>query len=156
VHLRPGFGVFDLKGFEQLKDLKPSIMQFPTDRSALEQVLSWFDQLYQPSIPTIVWLQCKLAVAEGFTNAARHAHRGLPPNVPIDIEVTLFPQGLEIRIWDQGPPFDLISWLQSSEQLVDQHAGGGRGIAIMQKIADKLSYTRTDDNRNCLLIVKFY
>jgi serine/threonine-protein kinase RsbW len=39
---------------------------------------------------------------------------------------------------------------------VDEQAGGGRGIAILQKIADHLSYKRTDDNRNCLLIVKCY
>ncbi|MEO8893751.1 MAG: anti-sigma regulatory factor, partial [Coleofasciculaceae cyanobacterium] len=32
----------------------------------------------------------------------------------------------------------------------------GRGIAILQKIADKLSYTRTSDNRNCLLMVKTF
>jgi len=156
VRLRPGLGVVDLKGFEQLKDLKKFMRQFPTDRTALEEVLLWFEEFNQPSIPRTVWIQCQLALAEGFTNAVRHAHKDLPTNVPIDIEVTLFPQSLELRIWDQGPPFDLEQRLQHLEQSVDEHSGGGRGIAILQKIADHLSYKRTDDNRNCLLIVKCY
>lgn len=139
-----------------MKDLQKSIQQFPTDLNALDQVLSWFDQLTHPPIPTIVWLQCKLAIAEAFTNAARHAHKNLPASVPIEIEVSLLSHCLEIRIWDFGPPFDLEQKLQSPSLLPDTHAGGGRGLAIMQKIADKLTYTRTDDNRNCLLIVKFY
>ena len=122
----------------------------------LEQVLSWFDQLHQPFIPTKVWLQCQLAIAEGFTNAVRHAHKGLPTDVPIKIEVTLCPQHLELRIWDHGPPFDLEQWFQAHEQKVDSSSGGGRGLEILKKIADQLSYTRTDDNRNCLLLVKHY
>lgn len=139
-----------------MKDFKQSIKQVPTDLKALDQLLSWFDQLYQPSIPKKAWLQCQLALAEGFTNAVRHAHKDLSPNVPIDIEVTLFPEYMELRIWDQGPPFDLERRLQSQEHKVNEQAGGGRGIAIMQKIADKLSYRRTEDNRNCLLITKAY
>ena len=35
-------------------------------------------------------------------------------------------------------------------------SGGGRGVIILHKIADRLSYTRQGDNRNCLLIVKNY
>jgi len=146
----------DLKGFEQLKNFQTSIKQVPTDLQTLDEVLSWFDQLKQPSIPKKVWLQCQLALAEGFTNAVRHAHKNLSADVPIDIEVKIFPDSLEIRIWDHGPSFDLEQWLQSRGQQVNEQAGGGRGIAILQKIADKLSYRRTDDDRNCLLIRKSY
>lgn len=139
-----------------MKDFIKSSQQVPSDLKALDQVLSWFDQFNQPSIPKKAWLQCQLALAEAFTNAVRHAHKELPTNIPIDIELTLFPQSLELRIWDQGPPFDLEKRLQQMEQEVDVGSGGGRGIVILQKIADKLSYTRTDDHRNCLLIVKLY
>lgn len=139
-----------------MKDFHQSSKQVKSDIKALEQVLSWFDQLNQLCIPKKVWLQCQLALAEGFTNAVRHAHKDLPADVSIDLEVTLFPQYLEMRIWDQGPPFDLEQWLQNHAQKQDSMGGGGRGIEILQKIADKLSYTRTNDNRNCLLIVKRY
>ena len=39
---------------------------------------------------------------------------------------------------------------------IDEIPSGGIGIKIIGKIADKLSYTRTSDGRNCLLIVKYY
>ena len=38
----------------------------------------------------------------------------------------------------------------------DEIPSGGVGIKIIGKIADQLSYTRTSDSRNCLLIVKYY
>lgn len=139
-----------------MKAIKQAILEFPTDLKALDQVLSWFQQIHQPSIPRKVWLQCELAMAEGFTNAVRHAHKGLPVDTPINIEVTLFPNSLEMRIWDCGPPFDLEQRLKQLSESVNPHATGGRGLAILQKIADRLSYTRTEENRNCLSIVKHY
>ena len=148
--------VVDVKDFEELEKLKTSIQQFPSDLKALESVLGWFDQFKPSSVRQKVWLQCQLALAEGFTNAVRHAHKDAPEDVSIDLEVTLFPQRLEFRIWDQGPPFDLEQRLRDQKLQINPQSGGGRGIAILQKIADHLSYTRTDDNRNCLLIVKCY
>ncbi|NEQ85281.1 MAG: ATP-binding protein [Moorea sp. SIO2I5] len=148
--------VVDVKDFEELEKLKTSIQKFPSDLKALEKALGWFDQFKPSSVRQKVWLQCQLALAEGFTNAVRHAHKDLPEDVSIDVEVTLFPQRLELRIWDQGPPFDLEQRLTDIKQQMNPQSGGGRGIAILQKIADHLSYTRTDDNRNCLLIVKCY
>lgn len=156
MHLRPGCSVVDLKGFEQLKDFHKYIKQFPSDIEALDQILSWFNQLSQPSIPRIVWLQYQLALAEGFTNAVRHAHKDLSKDVSIEIEFTIAPQCLELRIWDCGPPFDLEGRIRELEHRVDRDSPGGRGLLILQKISDQLSYTRTDDNRNCLLVTKFY
>ncbi|MCA1992852.1 MAG: ATP-binding protein [Coleofasciculus sp. S288] len=131
-------------------------LQVDTNLNALSQVLSWFDQFQRPSIPTDIWLQCKTALAEGFDNAVCHAHEQLSPEAPIDIEITIFTQSIEIRIWDCGPAYDFESQLQQLPEEIDELAERGRGLSIMQKIADHLSYTRTPDNRNCLLIVKSY
>lgn len=139
-----------------MKVIEQALLQFPTDLKALDHVLSWFNQVHRPSIPRKVWLQCELALAEGFTNAVRHAHKDLSIDTLIDIEVTLLPNRLEIRVWDSGPPFNLEQRLKETSELVNPNATGGRGIDILQKIADQLSYTRTEDNRNCLLIVKHY
>lgn len=147
--------MFDLRGFGQLKNFQ-NTNKFSTDLKELDLVLSWFDELKQPQIPKKVWLQCQLALAEGFTNAVRHAHKDLSPEVPIDIEIILSPHRLEMRIWDHGQPFDLEEKCRNQQKKVDDQAGGGRGIAILQRIADKLTYRRTPDNRNCLLIVKDY
>jgi serine/threonine-protein kinase RsbW len=124
------------------------------DLKALDQLLHDFDQLYQPWIPKKDWLQCQLALAEGFTNAVRHAHRHLPPEIPIEVEIVLSQQNMEVRIWDYGSPFDLDGFLKDVARQNDQLAGHGQGLVILQKIAARLSYTRAKGDRNCLLIVK--
>jgi serine/threonine-protein kinase RsbW len=136
--------------------LQQATIRTNTDVSALVQVLAWFDQFNHPIIPEDTWLQCQLALAEGFTNAVRHAHSGKPAETPIDIEVKVLKQGLEIRIWDSGAGFDLNQTLNMLPPLPEQTAIGGRGLKLMQHIADHLSYTPTDDQRNCLLIAKHY
>ncbi|WP_242059940.1 ATP-binding protein [Oscillatoria sp. FACHB-1407] len=125
-----------------------------TDLHALAQVLAWFDQFNHSMIPHPVWLQCQLALAEGFTNAVRHAHRGQPNDTAIDIEVTISDGCLEIRIWDVGAGFDLEKTLAKLSQEVNYEAEGGRGLKLMKRMADVLTYTRTDDERNCLLVIK--
>jgi serine/threonine-protein kinase RsbW len=139
-----------------LQPLYKSSLQVNTDLNTLAQVLEWFDQLNGPPVPYHAWLECQLALAEGFTNAVRHAHKGLPINVPIDMEVRVYPDQLEIRIWDYGQPFDLHQRLEAMPQELDSEAEGGRGLRLMQRIADALSYTRFSDERNCLLLVKKY
>ncbi|UBF28303.1 ATP-binding protein [Kovacikia minuta CCNUW1] len=139
-----------------MQPIHRAYLQVNTDLNALTEVLSWFDQFNGPPLSYQTWLQCQLALAEGFTNAVRHAHQGQPLELPIDIEVTVLSACLEIRIWDQGEPFNLRQKLDSLPQEMDSDAEGGRGLKLMQRIADSLSYTRTSDNRNCLLIVKHY
>lgn len=136
-------------------------LQVPSSLDGLAKVLSWFDQLYQSSIPKAIWIRCQLALAEGFTNAVRHAHQGLSSDVPIDLQVTILEQQIEIRIWDQGAPFDLMQKIREMPNDIDHQTGGerslkggGRGLKLMRDIADDLNYERTADGRNCLIIVK--
>ncbi|MBF2029925.1 MAG: ATP-binding protein [Oscillatoriales cyanobacterium C42_A2020_001] len=139
-----------------LQPLHKAFLQVNTDLDALAQVLEWFDQFNSPPMPSQEWMQCQLALAEGFTNAVRHAHYGRPLDLLIDLEVQVFSDRMEIRIWDQGDPFDLEKRLDLMPQELDSEAEGGRGLRLMERIADTLSYTRTQDSRNCLLIVKKY
>ncbi|MBD2099123.1 anti-sigma regulatory factor [Trichocoleus sp. FACHB-591] len=127
-----------------------------TDLNELVQVLSWFETFNQPHIPKLVWLQCQTALAEGLTNAIRHAHKHQPLETPIDIEVSSSANTLEIRIWDCGPPFDFNAKLEQVDDKVDFDSSSGRGLQILKSVADKLSYSSTEDKRNCLLIVKHY
>ncbi len=137
-----------------LKPLDQAFLQVNTDLDALAQVLEWFDQFNHPPLQSQAWMQCQLAVAEGFTNAVRHAHRNLSAKTLIDLEVQMFEDRIEIRIWDQGAPFDLEKRLREMPPEWDKEAEGGRGLRLMQRISDILSYTRTPDERNCLLILK--
>jgi len=129
--------------------------QAETDPAALKHVLAWFEDFKQLPLPHDVWLQCQLALIEGVTNALRHAHRGLPPETPIDIEVECIPGAIDIRIWDQGPGFDLEDVLEHKIATTDHESEGGRGLKIMYQVADILSY-KPDEFRNCLHIRKCY
>ncbi|MGG6296490.1 ATP-binding protein [Leptolyngbya sp. AN02str] len=139
-----------------MKLLESKRLQVRTDLGALNQVLAWFDGFAHTFIPQTVWLQCQLVLAEGFTNAVRHAHKFQPPDTDIEIEVQILETCLEIKIWDRGPNNELGTVLKGLSQEMDQEAEGGRGLKLMKKVADELSYFRDDSQRNCLLIVKNY
>lgn len=125
-----------------------------SDLKSLDRVLNYFAQLEPAGMQKKDWLQCQLALAEGFTNAVRHAHRQLPPEIEIEIEIEITPSQMELRIWDHGPAFDLETFIRENATRDHRFSGHGQGLPILQKIASKLSYTRTDDQRNCLLIIK--
>ncbi|WP_017293614.1 ATP-binding protein [Geminocystis herdmanii] len=127
--------------------------QVKTDVSDLKEVLRQFEAVKQDWVNQKDWLQCQLALAEGFTNAVRHAHKNKPSDTPIDIEISVTQEEINIRIWDYGQPFQLTSIAKKISPSSDL-AGGGRGIQILQKIADELSYDHHEDDRNCLLIKK--
>ncbi len=128
----------------------------PTDLNALSRVLAWFDGFASDSISQRTWLQCKTALAEGFTNAVRHAHQGRPADLPIEIVVKIDSRSLTMQIFDEGPPFDLEAKLAGLPEQIDTGATGGRGLKLMQFIADRFSYTRTEGDRNCLELVKHF
>jgi len=92
--------------------IKTIYLQVKTDLSALTEVLQWYDRLSHLPIPKLVWWKCQLALGEGFTNAVRHAHRGMPLTTPIKLEIRVFKQQLEIKIWDYGQPFDFAAKLR--------------------------------------------
>jgi serine/threonine-protein kinase RsbW len=145
-----------LKDSSQPPITERASLQVGTDLNALGQVLSWFDRFASPSISERIWLQCKTALAEGFTNAVRHAHKDKSSDVLIEIEVRKSPNSFEIRILDYGPPFNLEDKLKTLPDEIDLEATGGRGLKIMHSIADRLTYTRLKANQNCLSILKSY
>jgi len=51
-------------------------------------------------------------VIEGFTNAVRHAHKNLPLETPIELEVMVLNEHLEVKILDWGEPFDIQAKLK--------------------------------------------
>lgn len=133
-----------------------SRIQVKTDLNALQDILNWFEQFNALPVTDELWWQCETTLAEGFTNAVRYAHRDLPESTPIEIEVTVLRQWFEIRIWDYGQPFDLQSKLKAmyKQQGDPLQKFDGRGLIFMDRLSDEVSYTRTADSRNCLLLRK--
>jgi len=131
-----------------------------SDLDQLEAVVSWFDRLSDPGVPTDLWMQAQLALVEGFTNAVRHAqaHLMAPPQVQLSLQVTrsLFC----IQIIDHGEHFDFAEALARVE--ADSAASGEDplareahwGLVMLLKLQKdygwSISYCRRDDGTNCL------
>ena len=71
-----------------------------------------------------------LATDEATNNVMRHAHQG-NPDAPIQIQCRLLPDGIEIRLIDEGEPFDVsaVPYLDPGELRV-----GGRGVFLMRRL----------------------
>lgn len=158
-----------------LKMLERARLTVTSHLEDLSVVQQWFQTLVARFAIDNPWIneqfdQLNLALAEGFTNAVRHAHADLPGSTPIDIECLLQPERIEICIFDQGGPFDPNSL---SEPQPGSLREGGYGWFLLRRLADQVTYDRAafqqpEDRqpknqqpadqshglRNCLRIVK--
>ncbi len=138
-------------------EIKRFHLQVATKLEALQEVLQWFESLISPYLPKSTGWQCEVALTEAFTNAVRHAHHNLPPSTPIDLEVELWDNFLEMRVWDCGQSFDLKAELQANEKnITSLDREGGRGLQFINKLTDELQYLTMPNYRNCLVIRKKY
>jgi serine/threonine-protein kinase RsbW len=126
-----------------------------SDLTALNELQAWFRRLCHSS--EAQWSELEdtvyrinLALAEGFTNAVRHAHAGLPIETSIEVQVSLADNQVEIQIWDAGRPFNPDTL---EEPLPGTLRLGGYGWFLLRRLMDKVSYDRAGD-RNCLHMVK--
>lgn len=137
------------------KAVQQSHLKVATDLEVLQEVFAWFDQVTSHRFPLKFCQSCKLALVEGFANTVNHAHRNLPKTTVIELELKIFVDRLEMRIWDQGEPFDLPAKLDELHQKgYDFSRETGRGLLFMEQLTDKLSYEHLSDQRNCLFMVK--
>lgn len=123
----------------------------------LNQVQYWFKDVCRASDKDTTWVskyvdRLTIALTEGFTNAVRHAHAELPPDTAINIDLCFGRDRIEICILDHGQPFDPEA-LQEPEPgaLLDS----GYGWFLLRRLADRVTYKRLKDGRNCLSIVQY-
>ncbi|MBK1988606.1 anti-sigma regulatory factor [Sphaerospermopsis aphanizomenoides BCCUSP55] len=129
-----------------------------SDLKLQNQVQQWFEKfslqyLTQRGWPESQLHKLNLALVEGFTNAVRHAHLALPPETDIEIELSLWMDRLEMRMWDYGKPFNPDEVPEPQPGTLQDH---GYGWFLIRRVADRVVYERDSDNRNCLLIVKYH
>lgn len=131
-------------------------LEVQSDIKLLNQVQQWFENFCLQNIAKFSWSEAhlyrlNLALAEGFTNAVRHAHQALPRETTINIDLALWSDRLEIRIWDRGKPFNPDALEEPKPGTLQE---GGYGWFLLRRLADQVVYERAADGRNCLLIVK--
>ncbi|QCS50600.1 glycosyltransferase [Picosynechococcus sp. PCC 11901] len=125
----------------------------PSNHQELKNVLDWLNDLRPNTISDRDWIICQTILGEGLDNAIVHAHKNSPQEQSITLEIAIFNYAFVLRIWDKGDFFDLESHLKDLND-VEEDAEHGRGISIIYQLADQFFYIRTDDEQNCLIIVK--
>ena len=91
-----------------------------------------------------------LATDEATNNVMRHAHRGHPEKLLL-IQCRIRPGELELRLCDQGPPFDIDAVPQFDPGEIRP---GGRGVFIMRRLMDELEVLPREEVGNVLRMVK--
>ena len=81
----------------------------------------------------------------------RHAHAHAPDKL-LQIQCVIHPDRLEIRLHDEGPPFDLgaVPEFDPAELRV-----GGRGVFLMRRLMDEMEVLPREGG-NTLRMVKRY
>lgn len=135
--------------------VKHERIKVQSDLIVQAQVQKWFEEFYSKYISPLQGFdkrfhKLNLALAEGFSNAVRHAHQELPSETTIEIELAIWDERIEIRIWDWGKPFDPND---VEEPLPGTLCEGGYGWFLLRRLADQVVYERCQDGRNCLLIL---
>ena len=93
-----------------------------------------------------------LATDEATNNVMRHAHEDRPDAI-LNIQCFIRADRLEIRLHDEGPPFDLdtVPLLEPGEL-----RAGGRGVFLMRRLMDELSVVSRAGRGNTLSMVKLF
>src|SRR5262249_8767964 len=91
-----------------------------------------------------------VAVDEAVNNVIRHGHR-CDKAMTLQIECYLAPNHLEVRLLDEGEPFDLtaVPKLDPSELRI-----GGRGVYLMRMLMDEVTCEPRGPRGNTLRLIK--
>ncbi len=142
------------------------LLEVCSEVAALKQVLQWLEETCGDCLPSLLLRQLSIIVAEAFTNTVKYAHRDLPPDTPILLELHLHRDQVEVRIWDRGQPFNLQGYLENELQTLTGEDSlqqeGQRGLLLMDCLTDDLYYETTPDRhrqprqgyQNCLVMRK--
>lgn len=90
--------------------------------------------------PELLAYQLNLVLTEATSNAIRH---GTPPETRHDVRILILAEGpdLWVRVYDQGPGFDLDTLPAPT---LDGLAERGRGLFLIREFMDSVRYSRTD------------
>jgi serine/threonine-protein kinase RsbW len=91
-----------------------------------------------------------VATDEAANNVMRHAHQKLPDAL-LRIQCLIGPEEIEVRLYDEGEPFDIsaVPHMDPGEMRI-----GGRGVFLMRALMDELSCQPHGERGNVLRMIK--
>jgi anti-sigma regulatory factor (Ser/Thr protein kinase) len=92
----------------------------------------------------------QLAVNEAVANIIRHAHHG-SAELPIHIRADAGDDGVKLLFYYGGEEFDPTG---APPPAFDGSREGGFGLYMISRSVDQVFYSRDDDGRNCICLVK--
>jgi serine/threonine-protein kinase RsbW len=97
----------------------------------------------------------QLILAESFSKVVLDVHKNLPSTTPIEVELKLSTDYLEIRILEQGKPFYFLAYLMAGIPYAYENNYCGFGdTPIIQNLIDELYYITLPEKGNCLIMRK--
>ncbi len=92
-----------------------------------------------------------LVLHEAFTNVCQHAYADIEDGVVV-VTIVLSDDHLELRLEDQGKPFDEASWQPPD---LESPLESGRGVWLMKQLMNECVYESTPARSNVLRLVKY-
>lgn len=132
-----------------------SELTISSDFNELATVRSFIRNFWRIPVPikgfdeVIAW-EVELAVHEAVANVVEHSYHNLP-NRWIHIEVELFYEKVDVRIFHEGDPFTLESL---SVDIPENSKDRGLGLYIIRETMDKIQYLKTDVGKNIIYLSK--
>ena len=131
--------------------LKQSHRKVETTFEALPEILEWCEQFVDGVVQKKFVVQFQVILAESISKVVRDIHKNLPSTTPIEVELKLFTDYLEIRILEQGKPFYLLASLIADLPHENDYCGN---IYVIPRLIDELCYITLPDKGNCLIMRK--
>jgi len=96
----------------------------------------------------------QLAADEASSNIIEHAYAGMKGG-KLEIECSIFDDGLEIVMRDQGKSFNPSSVPEPNVKAdLSERKIGGLGMYLMRKLMDEVTYESSDETGNILTMIK--
>lgn len=131
--------------------LKQSHRKVETTLEALPEILEWCEQFVDGVVQKKFVVLFQWILAESFSEVVRNIHKNLPSTTPIEVELKLFTDYLEIQILEQGKPFYLLAYLMAGLPYENDYCAD---ICVIPHLIDELRYITLPDKGNCLIMRK--
>lgn len=92
----------------------------------------------------------EVAMTEALSNVIRHGY-GADSTATIEVECTVEPTRLEVRILDRAPTFVAA---EVAARDLDEIAEGGYGLSLIEQLMDEVHRAPRPDGGNALTLIK--